>query len=183
MAIVGVICALILFISFNHELMTITERNPLLQTQKFLSISPRLHQVCTSTYVEDDWIELLMFIMEYCSLKNCRNRASSEFRVLSEFCQLANRTISDGVNRYLSQFFITSSIVSKADFEQQINASLKQFYQLTFCHFNFMKNIVHLLMQTDQPFVKSNWKTVQTVDIGQAIKITTNDRRTAQVCQ
>ncbi|CAF1468909.1 unnamed protein product [Adineta ricciae] len=201
---IGVICALILFMSFNREMVTITERSPSLQTyidleqshstilrcpcsesailyQKFLTLSPRLHQVCTSIFVEDDWIELLMSLMDYRSLKDWRNRASSEFRILSDFCQLANRTISDAVNRYLSQFFITSSILSKTDFEQQINASLKQFYQSTFYHFNSMEKIVHLLMQIDQPFVKSNWATVQTVDNGLVIESTTNDRRAAQI--
>ncbi|CAF1196346.1 unnamed protein product [Adineta ricciae] len=201
---IGVICALILFMSFNREMVTITERNPSLQTyinleqshsmilrcpcsesailyQKFLTLSPRLHQVCTSTFVEDSWIELLMSLTDYRSLKNWRNRASSEFRMLSDFCQLANKTINDAVNRYLSQFFITSSILSKGDFEERINASLKQFYQSTFYHFNSMKNIVHLLMQIDQPFVKSNWATVQTVDNGLVIETTTNDRRAAQI--
>ncbi|CAF3904501.1 unnamed protein product [Adineta steineri] len=76
----GSICILCLFTSLNSETKTIIERKPSLTTykslgihsatlqcpclnkailhQKFVSLSPHFHQICSSGFVHDDWIEM-----------------------------------------------------------------------------------------------------------------------------
>ncbi|UJR34666.1 hypothetical protein I4U23_027443 [Adineta vaga] len=176
------ILILLLFHSLNSEIMTITVDKPSLITfdnlqklysntiecfcsnmtilySSFISLSPILHQVCRSDFVSDQWISILKDSTVNKITIDWRNRAFSQFLLLSDLCKLANKTIDDAVHRFLSQSFIVSNVLSKYDFDQQINLILKQFYQSTIDYFTLLVNTVHLLMQVDQPFMGSSVQT------------------------
>ncbi|CAF1458002.1 unnamed protein product [Adineta ricciae] len=169
----GSICVLCLFTSLNDEILTITVRNisiieyksleirysntlrcPCLNKgimyKNFLSISPRFHQICSSGFVNDYWIYLLKEGVNSVVYNDWRNGAYAQFQLLRDFCKLADETIDDSIKRYLSQLFISSSIINQNDFNKQINSSLNQFYKSISFHFQLMINISQLLMQIDQ---------------------------------
>ncbi|CAF4284217.1 unnamed protein product, partial [Adineta steineri] len=71
--------------------------------QKFVTWSPRLHQLCSSDFITENWISLLSLtqvtsvfgwtVMEWDGFKG------THFRFLSTLCQLANKTVTDAIQR------------------------------------------------------------------------------------
>ncbi|CAF1425963.1 unnamed protein product, partial [Adineta steineri] len=183
----GSICILCLFTSLNSETETKIEKKPSLTTykslgihsatlqcpcsdkaiphQKFVSLSPHFHQICSSGFVHDDWIEMMRWITSNTISKDWRFHASPPSQLLSDFCQLADKTINIAVKRYLSQLFITSFVMNEEDFNKQLNSSLEQFFQSTIHNFDLMTNVLQLLMQIDQLYIGTilqatfNWNT------------------------
>ncbi|CAF3974147.1 unnamed protein product [Adineta steineri] len=120
--------------------------------RKFVSLSPVLHQVCKSDFVTEEWLSLLKSIRTRRSDVDWRNRAFSQFHLLSELCKLANKTIDDARHRFLSQPFIVSNVLPEIDFEKQLNLTLEQFFQSTIDYFGLLIKTVQILIQIDQPY-------------------------------
>ncbi|CAF0991108.1 unnamed protein product [Adineta steineri] len=174
----GSICTVCLFTSLNSENVTITITNLSMTTyndfedqhystlrcpcsnkaisyKNFLSLSPRLHQICSSHFVHNHWINILRSRRKHFPLKDWRSQLYLQVQFLSDFCRLANKTIDDAVIRYLSQLFIVSSVMHETEFNKQVNASLNQFYQSTTYNFDVMTDVLRLLMQIDQLYIQS----------------------------
>ncbi|CAF1283104.1 unnamed protein product [Adineta steineri] len=120
--------------------------------RKFVSLSPVLHQVCKSDFVTEEWLLLMKSIRTRRSDVDWRNRAFSQFHLLSELCKLANKTIDDARHRFLSQPFIVSNVLPEIDFEKQLNLTLEQFFQSTIDYFGLLIKTVQILIQIDQPY-------------------------------
>ncbi|CAF3511919.1 unnamed protein product [Adineta steineri] len=137
---------ILLFTSLSTQTATVTIPNPSLSTYKnlqmlysatlncpcstktisyrsFVSLSPVLHQVCSSGFVTDDWVVLFKQSTNIESPNDWRNRAGAQFQLLSDFCRLANKTIDDSVDRFLKKFFIASTVFNEIDFNTQLNSS------------------------------------------------------------
>ncbi|CAF3662865.1 unnamed protein product [Adineta steineri] len=123
---------------------------------KFVSLLPVLHQVCTSDFVTEKWLSLLKDIKTRHNSVDWRNRAFSQFHLLSDLCELANKTINDAIRRFLLQSFIVSNVLSEADFANQLNVTLEQFFQSTTHYFDLFIKTVQILMQVDQPYPGQN---------------------------
>lgn len=121
---------------------------------EFISLSPILHQVCSSDFVSKSWISILMSIINQQVPIDWRNQAGPQFQLLSDFCQLANQTIDDAVRRFIAQSFISSIVLTKFDFDRQLNATLDQFFHSTVIYFAQLVDTVDLHMQVDQPFIR-----------------------------
>ncbi|CAF1442866.1 unnamed protein product [Adineta steineri] len=126
--------------------------NVIIPHQQFVSLSPVFHQVCKSDFVTEKWLSLLKGIRTRRSDVDWRNRAFSQFHLLSELCKLANKTINNDIDRFLSQPFIVSNVLPKTDFEKQLNLTLEQFFQSTIDYFDLLIKTVQILIQIDQPY-------------------------------
>ncbi|CAF1126765.1 unnamed protein product [Adineta steineri] len=172
---IGLFLTLLLFTSLSTGMVPMTKRKPSLPTyrdlqdkyskslrcpcshvtiphRKFVSLSPVLHQVCKSDFVTEKWLSLLKGIRTRRSDVDWRNRAFSQFHLLSELCKLANKTINNDIDRFLSQPFIVSNVLPKTDFEKQLNLTLEQFFQSTIDYFDLLIKTVQILIQVDQPY-------------------------------
>ncbi|CAF0999681.1 unnamed protein product [Adineta steineri] len=172
----GSILILLFFNSLSTQTITIIDRYPSLNAynelqimytntvkcpcskmtipyRTFISIFPVLHQVCSSDFITDRWISILNQSITNGISIDWRNRAFSQAQLLSNLCQLANETINDAINRFLSQYFITSSVLTENEFDEQINSTFNQFFQTTTVYFGLLVQTVRLLMQVDQPFM------------------------------
>jgi hypothetical protein len=67
-------------------------------------------------------------------------------------CQLANTTTDDAIKRLLIRSFISSNLLTKIEFNDQVNGTINQFIQSTISNFALLVDTVHLLTQVDQPF-------------------------------
>ena len=123
--------------------------------ERFVSLSPRLHEICSSAFVDEVWISILMSITYQMIPFDWLNHGGSQFQLLSELCQLANETINDAVHRFVEQSLISSTIVNQIDLKEQMNTSLEQLFSSTIVYFAQLIDIVHLHFQVDQPFVQS----------------------------
>ncbi|CAF1305597.1 unnamed protein product [Adineta ricciae] len=170
---IGSICVLCLFNSLSSEIATTAVSNPSLATynllemkystelrcpcanktmsyRTFISLSPVLHQICSSGFVTNDWIYQIMSNMFIVVSYDWRLKAYKQFQILSDLCQLANATIDAAMDKFLSQLFVASSVLSEMDFDQQLNATLSQFYQSTAYSFALPNNIIQLIQKTNQ---------------------------------
>jgi len=150
---------------------------------EFISLSPILHQVCTSDLVNDPWLETVQQYFTPLSSQDWRNRAFSYFQLLNDLCKLANKTIDDAVHRFLSQPFVASSVISEMDFNTQSNATLEQFYQSTITYFDLLVETVYLLMQVDQPHMESLRDIMNLFDTNLLLNIITNETNNHQSLQ
>ena len=165
-----------LFHSLNEEMATISVTNPSLISYEtlhisypstlkcscstktipytnFLSLSPTIHQVCSSDFVDKRWISWLKRGQNRWTLSDWRNTGPSQFELLSELCQLANKTINEVVDRFLSQSFIVSNLLTENNFDAQLDVILDQFLNSSTVSFGLLIDIVRLLMQVDQPYM------------------------------
>ena len=194
----GSFLVLLLFTSLNTQTVTTTVPNPTVTTytdlyvlhsntltcpcssmvtpyHTFILLSPTLHQVCSSDFVTDRWISILKESTADRISIDWRNRAFSQFQLLSDLCQLANRTINDAVTRFIMQSFIASSVPTENDFNMQINATLQQFFQSTIVHFGLLVDMVRLFIQVDQPLMGSLDSDRDQFDASSVGKETTNE--------
>ncbi|CAF1281000.1 unnamed protein product [Adineta steineri] len=167
---------LIIFTSLSTQTVTITESNPSLLTydklqamypntlkcfcsntairyDKFMSLSPTLHEVCSSDFVHDDFLSALK---EKVVVRNKHSdwtdRAFSHFQLLMNFCRLANETITAAVHRFIMGSMVISNMLNKNDFNTQTNVTLDQFYRSTIVDFRLAVDIQRLFVQIDQPY-------------------------------
>ena len=120
--------------------------------KEFIFLSPILHEVCSSDLISNEWISLLRKVTTENNSPDWRNTASLQFQLLSDLCNLANRTIEDAVQRFISQSFIASTILTEVDFNVQLNTILDQFFQSTIIYFGLLIKTVRILTQIDQPY-------------------------------
>ncbi|UJR17625.1 hypothetical protein I4U23_004521 [Adineta vaga] len=166
---------LLLFTTLSSETITITVQNPsrmiyqnlqvlypdtlkcpcstlAISYRTFISLNPILHQICSSDFVDSRWILILAEIAVTEEPTDWRNRASAQFRLLSNICQVSNNTVQDMVHRFMSKFFISSDVLSEKDFRIQIEENLQRFFLFKNSQFNLLMKTLNLLIQVDQPY-------------------------------
>lgn len=173
---IGSIYLLLLFNAFKVEAIIQTVSNPSLITynelhasyvdtlkcscsvtaipyEAFTSLSASLHQICSSDLVSDRWISILKSAVIIDYYDDWRNKAYSEFRLLSRLCQLADKTIDDAIHQFLFQYFIASNMITENDFNIQMNVTFSQFTNSLLTYFNALLDTVSLTNQVDQPLM------------------------------
>ena len=123
----------------------------------FISLSATLHQVCSSDYVTESWISLLLYFeIPYFNTPSTAwyGLGSRHFSLLSTLCQLANETITDTINRFGIQSVVSSNVLTEFDFNAQLNTTLKQFLQSMVIDFSHLVDTVQLFTQVDQPYTR-----------------------------
>jgi hypothetical protein len=123
--------------------------------ERFVSLSPSFHEICSSDFVDKRWILALKESLNRCVFLDWRNRAFSQFELLSDLCQLANKTIDDAVRRFLKQSLVASSVLTEDVFKKQINGNLQQLFQSTMIYFSLLIDTARLVTQVDQPYMGS----------------------------
>lgn len=146
--------------------------NTTIPYQAFVSFSPRLHSVCSSDLISHSWLSILqklrvnpsvfiyqlgktrkssMFSKLIISCLGWDTVGARYFQLLSSFCQLANTTIDDSIDRFLFQSFITTNVLSEIEFNNQLNIIIYEFIQSTIAYFTLSIDLIHLFVQVDQP--------------------------------
>ncbi|CAF1437934.1 unnamed protein product [Adineta steineri] len=121
--------------------------------RKFISLSPRFHQICTSDLLDKRWISLLVKSKNTKTKSDWRNRAAAQFKLLSELCQLSQKTVNDSIDRFLFESLVSADLIHEREFSIQINLTLQQFFTSTVYPIEILNQLTHLLMQVDQPFM------------------------------
>lgn len=152
---------------------------------RFMSLSPTLHQICSSDFITDRWISALKQINIYNADLDWRNKAHQQYNLLSKLCQLSNETITDAIDEFLSQSLIVSNLLTETDFNIQMNKTLLQFYQLTIDYFRHLMEAVDLHIQVDQPFMATSTNYNFLIDLFSVQTIvpnTTDNQEMIEVC-
>ncbi len=95
---------------------------------RFLYVEYTLHQVCSSPFVNQSWIDYLIHFTESNRPKEDFRRTSAyAFQALRIFCELINRTISDSLIQFYSNQYVSASVISQRLFESETKSFINQF--------------------------------------------------------
>ena len=101
----------------------------------FVSITPHLHQICSSDLIDPTWPDTL-----YQSIvvaggnvyhRDFRFRSLYYFQSLQSICQVANRTIITALNNFYSSTLLSVNLLSNRLFEFQVNTTIDLFITST----------------------------------------------------
>ncbi|CAF0944231.1 unnamed protein product [Rotaria sordida] len=106
----------------------------------FLSISPQYHPICSSIYIQDQWIELLFNSnTTYFLPIDFRSLASSHFQLLATLCSFVQQIVHDAIDDFLSNTFLSPQILSEVSLEQ------RSYAESSFLRISTANNVKHLL--------------------------------------
>jgi hypothetical protein len=94
----------------------------------FIHINYTLHQVCSSVFVTENWINYLHAPSAATHIiRDFRTIAPFAFQALSAFCDLINNTISDSLTRFYSNQYVSASVTPSQLFETETQSLVDQF--------------------------------------------------------
>jgi hypothetical protein len=119
---------------------------------KFLHINYTLHQVCSSSFVTDDWINYLAMLNTGSNniiVSDFRQTASFIFEGLSSLCKLVNETISNSLSRFYETQYVTIDVIPSILLQSQAQAVISQFQSSTVNEFLSSLRVVRDVIQSD----------------------------------
>ncbi|CAF1669979.1 unnamed protein product, partial [Adineta ricciae] len=133
---------------------------------RFLSLNPQYHPICTSRLVNQSFISLLSSanVSEHYD-NNYRTMATSHFQILALLCQTVRQMIDDSSSEFFSQHFTTSEVVSNETFNAQMNHLVEQLkttnianikHTRDFLWLNVFYNAIHSGLKTNFYIKHSN---------------------------
>jgi hypothetical protein len=112
----------------------------------FLTIEPRYHQMCSSDIVSSAWLSLLnlnLYVERHIDDRyDYIQRAGSQFILLKKLCTETEQTITNSLEQFLNQTFISSQVISEEIFEEQANLLMEEWK--TFTNNSFLRTL-HLI--------------------------------------
>jgi hypothetical protein len=95
--------------------------------QKFISLEPIYHQVCSSFVVSSSWVNYLDIILRYQYQTKFPYRVSLApfFRLLDTLCKHAQETVNDTLRSFLQTDFLSAQILRQSTFTPQFEALIE----------------------------------------------------------
>ena len=116
-----------LYVSHSHTL-TCACTQITITYDRFLRIQYTLHQVCTSAFVTNAWIDYLnTYSLSRVTYDDFRWTGTTTFQGLSSLCELVNRTISVRLTQFYSSRYIGVSVTPFEVFQSEIYSFVSQF--------------------------------------------------------
>ncbi|CAF4202656.1 unnamed protein product, partial [Adineta steineri] len=111
---------------------------------QFTSINVRFHQVCSSDFISDRWIQTIFTGSNttYFYLKDFRTYGSAAFQALASFCRLSKINALQSITLFNQMSIISPETLTQSVFQSQINASIEQFQLTTPNEFKIQLNLV-----------------------------------------
>ncbi|CAF0941252.1 unnamed protein product [Adineta steineri] len=130
-----------------------------IQYDVFLSISPRLHQVCSSDFVVEQWWSFLWGIDAVSNFRDLQ-LLSIQFRVLASLCSLAQQSIDNDASEFLSNKLVTIEAMSLSSFQAQIDSLTATFIVQTPNKFRRIQSFIYEIFRANQLLVvpETNWQ-------------------------
>ncbi|CAF3605429.1 unnamed protein product, partial [Adineta steineri] len=173
---------IIFFTSFSQQTLTITVLSPSqttfsylqdqhksslsclcsqasIQHDVFLSISPRLHQVCSSDFVAEQWWGYLWGRDVFSDFRDLK-LLSIQFRVLASLCLLAQQSIDNDTSVFLTNKLVTLEAMSFSSFQAQIDSLTATFISQTPDKFRRDQSFIYETFRANQLLVVpgTNWQ-------------------------
>ncbi|CAF1649337.1 unnamed protein product [Adineta ricciae] len=96
---------------------------------KFMSLNVTYHQVCSSDFVSDRWINAINFgaNSSYFHVRDFRAIGSAQFQALAGFCRLAKSNVERSIDVFSTNALLSPYVLPDIAFHSQMNASIGQF--------------------------------------------------------
>ncbi|CAF0768552.1 unnamed protein product [Adineta steineri] len=95
----------------------------------FITINNTFHQVCSSDFVKEKWIDFLFIGGKWRNYDrvDLRSRGAAYFDLLSALCKISKITINNAIEQFLDDVFISATVVSQSEFNMHMNVIINQF--------------------------------------------------------
>ncbi len=130
-----------------------------------LQIEPQYHQVCSSNFISSEWIESLQSSRKALDEKfvyenDFRASARLQFLTILKFCAHSQKTVNLSLSIFRQKDFITARVISRAEFDVQIEALIEQFKTTTADQFMQTFKLIQATNLGNQiaTAFSSNWK-------------------------
>lgn len=96
---------------------------------EFTSFQSIFHQVCSSDFVSDRWINALFSGANatYLNAQDFRIYGAAQFQALEVFCRLSKANAQQNINSFQQNIFVSPHALLKAELEAQVQSSIDQF--------------------------------------------------------
>jgi hypothetical protein len=119
--------------------------------EKFVKIDPSFHQVCSSDFISQRWIDFVFKAdSTLISPIDVRTSLSAMWQLIRTFCQSANSTIVDTLNQFENSPLINSMLLTEELFEAKVHATLHSLSQMASSNFIQSRTVVHKITQANQ---------------------------------
>ena len=136
---------------------------------EFLNVEYTFHEVCSSIFVGQDWINQLVMPAEMRVLPNdFRSTSSSSFQALSSFCKLAYMTLDNNLGQFYSNQYLSTFVIPPQIFESQIMMQIDLFTSLAINNFLLSFSMIKSIIQNNALFsgLQTNYRQfIQNTDV------------------
>jgi hypothetical protein len=121
---------------------------------KFLHVEYSFHQVCSSIFVTENWINYLATLLEFGPLyaNDFRVSGTFTFQALGALCDLVNRTVSDSLTRFYSSQYVSAFVTPSELFQSQAQSLFLQFISTTTNEFLISVDMIRGITQSNALF-------------------------------
>ncbi|CAF1302121.1 unnamed protein product [Adineta ricciae] len=100
-----------------------------IQYESFVTIVPHFHQICSSDFVSNEWINYIQNRLnstEPYDIDDWYYSADAQFQLLASICQLTQETVSSAIERLTANYLINIELLSRALLTKRIRMSIDQ---------------------------------------------------------
>jgi hypothetical protein len=138
--------------STYSETLTCPCTEPSIDYQKFFHIQYKLHEVCNSVFVTDNWISYLAMSTETTIFNDFRSTGPYSFQALATFCDLVENTIKNNLIQFYSNQYVSTSVTPSHLFQLQAISRIGQFRSLTTSSFLLSLEMIRGTIQSNALF-------------------------------
>ncbi|CAF4206139.1 unnamed protein product [Adineta steineri] len=120
--------------------------------RKFMSLETSFHQVCSSDFISDRWLNAIDSKTDttYFAFQDFRRFGNAQFQALAAYCRLSKSYTNQSVNVVLQNALLSPQILSNTSLQSYINAAIEQFKLKTPNTFNIqLKLIIEMTIAND----------------------------------
>ncbi|CAF1165270.1 unnamed protein product [Adineta steineri] len=120
--------------------------------EKFMSVKPSFHQVCSSDFITDRWLNAIASRANttYFAFRDFRRFGNAQFQALAAYCRLSESYTNQSVSVILQNTLLSSQILSEAYLRSLINTTIEQFKLKTPNTFNLqLKLIIEMIIASN----------------------------------
>jgi len=141
-----------------------------IQYKSFLNLSVlNRHQVCSSDFITDRWIEPLLLpnLQSTYSPMEFRTSAIGFFQLLASFCEFTEKYLTDELSALRNKSLIHSQVVSPIQLNTQIQSIIEQFQVDTNNSFLNILELIRLMINNNSliSLFQTNWKWTDLIDV------------------
>lgn len=128
---------------------------------QFTTIETTFHQVCSSDFVQDIWLDYLFgdSLWYRYHRSDLRVRGTAYFSLLSTLCALSQTTIDNAAQQFLTEEFVNVQMMPESAFISKMTGIAEQFQTTTSARFShelqLLRNVTHASTFVSSYF--SNW--------------------------
>ncbi|CAF3645712.1 unnamed protein product, partial [Adineta steineri] len=111
---------------------------------KFMSLNKSFHQVCSSNFVTDRWLNAINSKTNttYFAFRDFRRFGNAQFQALAAYCRLSESYTNQSVNAVLQNTLLSPQILSNTSLHVHIHTTIEQFKLKTPNTFNTQLKLI-----------------------------------------